>query len=882
MKDNANIILVVDDEPSNLATLKAILEDTYLLVFARSGKECLVAVKKHNPALILLDIQMPDMDGYSVCRQLKKDPALEKIPVIFVSALSEVGDETAGFESGGVDYIIKPVSPALVRARVRTHLSLVQTTILERYIKQLELEQEKTTRLSRIHSVLSSTNSIILRIQEPQKLFEEACHIAVDQGGFGIAWIGLKHDNHIGLTLTACRGVEPESISDTLRLGSDVQPINPDLPHQVLMTGSTIFRNNAVMVAHQDRTCEDAWNRGYRSVIALPLCVSDSVIAVMVLYAHETNYFDEEELKLLGELAGDISFALQSIENEKRANFLLYYDQLTTLPNATLFLDRVDQLIELSKSGQQIVFIIALNLDHFKQLNDTYGRHIGDLILKLVGKRLTDNIPRTYSTSRSGADNFFIVGEISKYEDITHLCDVITDLFKTPLEAEGNSIEMAVKMGIAAYPIDAHDGETLFKNAELALKEAKYTRLKYLYYSLEINARMAEKQALEKLVKEALWGDQFVLFYQPKIDLITGKIIGAEALIRWIHPERGLVSPIEFIPLTEETGLIIPIGEWVIHTVCNQQLVWMSEQVPIVPVSLNLSAVQFKEGDILSTIKDNLDETGLEPHWLELELTETLVMQNPEEAEKIMCALREIGLHLSLDDFGTGYSSLAYLKRFPFDSVKIDKAFITDITHKPEDAAIASAIIGMAKSLRMTVIAEGVETEAQLKFLQSLQCNQMQGYYFSKPIPAEDFKNMLCKDVHLEFANDHNNQQTLLIVDDDELLLNGLIQTLRGQGYYILATMDSKTALELLALHKVQVVLCNQHILDMSGADFLTIVAKLYPDTMRIVLSGIDELESILDVVNRGEIYRFLTKPWNNELLKENILDAFKRYRSAA
>jgi EAL domain-containing protein (putative c-di-GMP-specific phosphodiesterase class I)/CheY-like chemotaxis protein len=438
-------------------------------------------------------------------------------------------------------------------------------------------------------------------------------------------------------------------------------------------------------------------------------------------------------------------------------------------------------------------------------------------------------------------------------------------------------------MGIATYPMDALDSESLFKNAELALKEAKYKKLKYLYYSSEINARMAEKIALERLVKDALGGEQFILHYQPKVDLTTGKVIGAEALIRWLHPSRGLVPPVEFIPLAEETGLIVPIGEWVINTVCAQQFAWIQEQVPAVPIALNLSAVQFKESDILATIEEALKKYDLDSSWLELELTETLVMQNPEEAEKTMRSFKKLGLHLSLDDFGTGYSSLAYLKRFPFDTVKIDRAFITDINRNPEDAAIAAAIIGMARSLRMNVVAEGVETEAQLRFLQTLKCNQIQGYFFSRPIPADEFKAMLCDDIYLDIKKDSDSeQQTLLIADDDESLMQSLIQALRGQGYRILTARDSKSALDLIALNEVQVILCNQHIADMTGADFLTLAAKLYPDTMRLVLSSVEELESILDVVNRGEIYRFLTKPWDDKLLQQNILDAFRRYRSAA
>lgn len=386
------------------------------------------------------------------------------------------------------------------------------------------------------------------------------------------------------------------------------------------------------------------------------------------------------------------------------------------------------------------------------------------------------------------------------------------------------------------------------------------------------------------MVKTALDGKQFVLHYQPKVDLSTGKIVGAEVLIRWRHPELGLVPPMDFIPLAEETGLIVPIGAWVIETVCAQQAAWLRNSIPIVPVALNLSALQFRESNILETVSEALTNHQLDANWLEWELTETVVMQNPEEAEKTMRALRGLGLRLSLDDFGTGYSSLAYLKRFPFDAVKIDRTFVTDITRNPEDAAIASAIIGMAHSLRMQVIAEGVKTEAQLKFLRARRCNQIQGYFFSRPIPAEDFKTMLLIDKHLALESDvATEQQILLIVDDEKRELHSTLNhALRGQSYRILTAQNSEEALELLALNKVQGILCNQRISRMTGVDFLTIAAKLYPDTIRTVLSSAAELQSLLDVVNRGEIYRFLTKPRNDDLLKENIREAFRRYRPAA
>lgn len=879
-----NRILIVDDEPTNLATLKQILAPVYPLVFARNGAECFAAVAKHQPALILLDIQMPDMDGYSVCRALKADPATEGIPVIFVSALGEIGDEAAGFESGGVDYIIKPVSPALVRARVRTHLSLVHTTTLERYVKQLELEQAKTARLSRIHSVLSGTNSAIVRIQEPQALFEEACNIAVAQGGFGIAWIGIAPSRTDSLNLVTSQGVDAHQLAASLLLVPDVTPLGMDIPHKVLKRGKAEFCNNVRTAANYDRTCRDAQNRGFKSIIGLPLTTTDGISGVMVLYAREIDYFDEEELKLLSELAGDISFALQSIENEKRANFLSYFDALTELPNTALFLDRLEQLIQAAQREHNTVFAIALNLDQFKQLNVNFGRHTGDEVLKVVAARLDNELSHSCSVARIGADNFALVGEQSTH-DISDFCDEIIALLSKAITVEQQTINLSAHLGVAIYPTDASDSETLFQNAEIALKQSKTAQTRYSFYSSEINEQIAQKLMLENMVKLALNGEQFVLHYQPKVDLSTGKIVGAEALIRWRHPERGLVSPIEFIPLAEEIGLIIPIGAWVINQVCAQQVAWLTAQVPIVPVAINLSTAQFKDGNVLHTVHTALTEHQLAAHWIELELTESLVMQNPEEAEKTMRAFRKLGLHLSLDDFGTGYSSLAYLKRFPFDAVKIDRAFVTDIIQNPEDAAIASAIIGMAHSLRMQVIAEGVETEGQLKFLRSRQCNQMQGYFFSRPIPADEFQTMLLSDKHLELESDTHqdqDQHTLLIVDDEQELLSALTLALRGQGYRILTATNSREALELLAINPVQVILCNQHIANMSGIDFISLAAKLYPDTMRIVLGDADELQSLLNVVNSGEIYRFLTKPWDDDLLRQNIKEAFRRYRPVA
>ncbi|HXA48027.1 MAG TPA: EAL domain-containing protein [Burkholderiaceae bacterium] len=752
-------ILVVDDEPANLAILKQILGPIYRLVFARSGVECLAAAKKHQPALILLDIQMPDMDGYTVCRNIKADPMTEATPIIFVSALSEVGDEWAGFESGAVDYITKPVSPAIVRARVRTHLSLVRATTLERYVIQLELEQAKTRRLSRVHAVQSGTNSAIVRIRDVNTLIDEACRIAVAQGGFGAAWIAMTDADDNALKLAACQGVDAGSLSESLQLADSVDSVGLGIPDTVLKSGKAMFCNDVRIASDTGRTSKDAERRGFLSLVALPIFVLGKNVGIMVLYASDANHFDDAEMQLLNELAGDISFALHAIENEKRARFLSYYDALTSLPNTALFLDRVGQLIQgqgTARDGDDKddgdgVFIIVLNLERFKQVNDTYGRHIGDQILIMVAQRLNQGISHSCTVARTGADNFAVAGVQTRGQKISALCDQVTALLSESFDIDDRSLRIAARLGIAIYPSDADNAESLFKNGEAALKQAKSTKNRYSFYSRELNARIAEKIELERMLKSALEEDQYLLYYQPKIDLATGRITGAEALIRWQHPQRGMVPPIEFIPLAEETGLIVPIGTWVIRAVCAQQASWRRQQIPIVPVALNLSSLQFREGNVLELVIASLSEFALDPSWIELELTESLVMQNPEEAEKTMRAFRKHGLSLSLDDFGTGYSSLAYLKRFPFNSVKIDRAFVNDVTNNPDDAAIAYAIIGMAHSLRMKVIAEGVETEAQLNFLRGKQCDQFQGYFFSRPVPAKEFAAMLAADKRLNF-----------------------------------------------------------------------------------------------------------------------------------
>ena len=749
-------ILVVDDEAINLATLKQILAPHHTLAFARSGQECLAAAAKHQPALILLDVQMPDLDGYEVCRRLKADPQTEHIPVIFVSALAEIGDEAAGFDCGAVDYIVKPVSPSLVLARVRTHLSLVRASMLERYVAQLEAQQIRIGRLNRIKTVLSGINSAIVRLRERQTLLDEACRIAAEDGGFAMAWVALAHGPLSTLSPVATRGLDAQQLDRLcLTLSKGVLPPRGALPYLALDDGAAVYRNDLAQAqaqAQADPVCADALGWGNGCAIALPLTPWERPIGVIVLYAREAHLFDEDELKLLGELAGDISFALKHIEQEEKVHYLSRYDALTGLPNNHVFLDHLGLAIQSAAAAHRTVVAVVANLTRFKRFNDSFGRHVGDQLLRQLGQRLTAEFSRTHSVARVAGDTFALAGPYSGDEGLAALLRTLGDVVGKPATFDGAEVALDAHFGLAVYPDDGIDAESLFRNAEAALRQARLSGERQATYSPELNARMAEKHEMERMLREALARQQFVLHFQPKVDLAQGHITGAEALIRWQHPGRGLLSPGEFISVAEETGLIVPIGEWVIQAVCAQQAAWRERGIPTLPVAVNLSALQFREGGVRPCIEQALRDNALDAAAVELELTETLVMQDPAEAERTMQDFRQFGLHLSLDDFGTGYSSLAYLKLFPFNSVKIDRAFVTDVSRGEQDAAIALAIISMAHSMHMHVIAEGVETLEQLQFLRRSGCDQIQGYYFSRPVPADDYARMLQEGKRLQLG----------------------------------------------------------------------------------------------------------------------------------
>jgi diguanylate cyclase (GGDEF)-like protein/PAS domain S-box-containing protein len=421
------------------------------------------------------------------------------------------------------------------------------------------------------------------------------------------------------------------------------------------------------------------------------------------------------------------------------------HDFLTDLPNRMLLNDRITQAVSFAERQGRQLAVLFVDLDHFKKINDSLGHAIGDKLLQSVAGRLIASVRRSDTVSRQGGDEFVVLlSQVEHAEDAAFSARKILAAITSPHHIDHRDLYINVSIGISTYPGDGQDAESLMNTADSALYDAKeHGRNNYQFFRPDMHARVVERQSLEGNLRVALGRNEFLLHYQPKISLETGEITGVEALIRWMHPDRGLVPPLQFVPIAEECGLIVPIGQWVLLEACKQARAWRDSGLRPVPVAVNVSAVEFLARDFLSGVRAVLIATGVEPRNVELELTESVLMQDAESTVDTLHALKAMGVRLTVDDFGTGYSSFSYLRRFPLDALKIDRSFVHEVTANSDDATIVSAIISIGKSLKQRVIAEGVETREQLEFLQTQGCGEGQGYYFSRPVVAEQFTELL-------------------------------------------------------------------------------------------------------------------------------------------
>jgi diguanylate cyclase (GGDEF)-like protein/PAS domain S-box-containing protein len=620
---------------------------------------------------------------------------------------------------------------------------VIGTASIGEDITEQKQAETRIKHLNRVYAVLSGINTLIVRVRDRDELFAGACRIAVEHGQFKMAWIGVVDRSTMKIAPIASAGADPEFLT----LIRDRFSLLEDAPLGNTMSARAIKEKKAV-VSNELRGdsrilfAKERIDRGIFSMAILPLLVSDNAVGILALYADVPGFFDEEEMKLLMELAGDIAFAIDHIDKQERLNYLAYYDALTGLANRSLFLERVAQYMRSAVSGGHKLALFLIDLERFKNINDSFGQAAGDALLRQVAQWLTGNVGDANLLARVGADHFAVVlPEVAQEGDVARLVEKTMEAFlEHPFQLNDAVFRIATKVGVALYPDDGANADTLFKNAEAALKKAKASGDRYLFYTQQMTATVAGKFALENQLRQALDNEEFVLHYQPKVNLATGKVTGAEALIRWNDPRTGLVPPGRFIPILEETGLIHEVGRWALHQAIEDYLRWRTTGLAAVRIAVNVSALQLRNRGFIAEIEQAI---GIDAHaaaGLELEITESMIMADIKQCIATLHAIRAMGVSIAIDDFGTGFSSLGYLSKLPVDTLKIDRSFVIDMTSGPQELALVSTIIKLAHSLKLNVVAEGVETEEQSRLLRLLDCDEMQGYLFSKPVPSEIFE----------------------------------------------------------------------------------------------------------------------------------------------
>lgn len=607
-------------------------------------------------------------------------------------------------------------------------------------ITEQKLAEQKVARLSRIQAVLSGINSTIVRATDVEQLCNDACRIAADKGNFPIAWIHVVDAETGKVTTTTAAGkqVTPELFQ---RLPQ---------PGQLLDTGRVSARAYADRQALVINSMEDfpsnqaniavMRKRGIASIVFLPLMLGESIFGVLVLTAETADFFTTDEMQLLKELAEDIAFALDHLAKKEQLNYLAYYDSLTGLPNRTLFFDHLRQHIYDAQREDRRFGVLAVDIERFRHINESFGEHFGDALLQAVAERLTKYAKSSGLMGRLSGDSFGIISPAGR--DITALAQVfernISEWAKTPFKLLGKDINVPVRAGVAIFPDDGKDAETLFRNASAALKQAKTSGERLLFYSEEINARVAEHLQLEIRMRTAIEQQQFILHYQPKVDLVSHEVKSVEALIRWIDPERGMVPPGEFVPILEQSGLIYEVGLWALQRACDDYAELCKRFSAAPTIAVNVSALQLKRKNFHEEVLGVIDKAPDGRHGVDIEITESLLMHDIEDNIRKLKKIRDHNVHIAVDDFGTGYSSLSYIARLPIDVLKIDRSFVIKMAESSDDLAIVSTIITLAHSLNLKVVAEGVETEEQARMLRLLKCDEAQGFLFCRPLALKE------------------------------------------------------------------------------------------------------------------------------------------------
>jgi diguanylate cyclase (GGDEF)-like protein len=611
-------------------------------------------------------------------------------------------------------------------------------------VEEKQKTEEQKERLTRMFAALSATNEAIMRAKSRPQLFEMVCEAAANGGKFTSTTISLANRDSDFLDIAAVAGPTAETTRNVKVSISAARPEGRGLSGAAFRSRQACISNDYLADAQASAFHAIIRSDGAKSGAAFPLLIHGQAIGVMLFLSAEKDTFTPEFVELLQRLADNVSFALENFDRadektkaDARIEYLASHDGLTALPNREMFNGLLHHAIEAACRQQRRFAVLFIDLDRFKVINDSLGHDAGDILLVEVANRLRQTLRSSDVVARLGGDEFVVIlEETAESHDVERIASNLLSVLSQPLQLSGHECHTTASIGIAMYPADGSDVQTLTKNADMAMYLAKEDgKNGFRFFTKEVKIQSIERLTLESALRRALERDQFTLHYQPKVDMATGQITGVEALLRWTHPDLGVLPPAQFIPLAEETGLIVPIGRWVLKEACAQNMAWQRGGLRPLSMAVNLSPRQFVDEHLLQDIDEALATSGMAAVLLQLEVTESMVMRNVSRAVKVLDAIQRRGIRLAIDDFGTGYSSMSLMKQFPIDTIKIDRSFVRDLPDDSEDRAIAQAIISMGKALGLTVVAEGVETAEQEIFLRDHACDEMQGFLFSKPLP---------------------------------------------------------------------------------------------------------------------------------------------------
>ncbi|MEO8629667.1 MAG: EAL domain-containing protein [Betaproteobacteria bacterium] len=690
-------LLLIEDNPADAYLLRRMLDDhgshNIALAHVQSMGEAEKHLLEHAVDIILVDLGLPDAQGLGAVR--RAHAAAPRIPLVVLTGLDDEAQATQALQEGAQEHLIKGQIEARGLLRALRYA-------VERKAMDEALFEEK----ERAQVTLNCIGDAV---------------ICTDTTG-NITFLNVAAEKLTGWSRQEAAG---RPMDEVFRI---VEGANRDTPPNPMQLAVEHDR-----VVHLSSNCTLLTRHGTE------IPIEDSVAPI-----HDRDGRTTGAVIVFRDVSAARAMAVQMAHSAE-------HDFLTGLPNRLLLNDRVTRAISLAQRHRKQVAILFLDLDGFKHINDSLGHPTGDKLLQSAAKRLLKCVRDTDTVSRQGGDEFVVLlSELEHPEDAAISARRMLDAVAASHSVDQHELHVTTSIGVSVYPDDGMDAETLIKNADTAMYQAKEGgRQGFRFFKPEMNARAVERQSIEESLRRAVERREFALHYQPKIDIRTGTITGAEALIRWTHPTRGSVAPAQFIAVAEDCGLIVPIGKWVLHQACEQARTWLDAGLRVGTIAVNVSAIEFGNEGFLEGVFDTLKDTGLDPHALELELTESVLMKRADSAAAILQMLKKTGVQVAIDDFGTGYSSLSYLQKFPVDTLKIDQSFVRQITAAPEETSIVTAVINLSRSLNMRVVAEGVETREALSFLASHQCDQAQGYYFSRPVTAQEFAVLLKRGVRV-------------------------------------------------------------------------------------------------------------------------------------